>query len=583
MNTPGDNPATPEQSTAGRPAAAGPGCWLRLRGRRGTVLVKLAVLIVVVGLVLTILLTRGPHVPRGLELYAVRHERVQRTLEVRGEVAPAQSTDIVCRVKAIKRNSTYATTIKWVIEEGTLVRRGQVLMELDESGYVEDLKERAIRLEVAQAAWQAAEEEHTIVLSQNTAETATAETAVALAELDLDNFVQGENPQKRKELEGQLALAVSNATMWRDRAAWADRMGARDFITRTEARGEAARSETAAFALDKLLEELRVYHEHTAFHTRAELEGLVVRAKAALVTVRKQSLAREAQVNAKRLSLQRVYRRYLQRYRDIEAMVRNCVIRAPHDGIVIYALSAQNRYSSGFQSSIISQGETVREGQLLLCLPDLSRMIVRVGIHEAVSPRVRADRWEQSGFGEAMQAALLAAPDPMTRLLAQAGFAELRPHFRDRDQRLVAQGQPALVRVPGCPGRVFNGHVEWMATLPTRTDWGLGDNVYEAHIAIDDPPDDLRPDMSAEVTLLEDGATGDMLTVPVEAIVRHPASDVFSCFVLTPHGPQEREIQIGPHTDEVAAVLSGLDEGDQVVLNPEILLRDRREHEGFGN
>ena len=43
---------------------------------------------------------------------------------------------------------------------------------------------------------------------------------------------------------------------------------------------------------------------------------------------------------------------------------------------------------------------------------------------------------------------------------------------------------------------------------------------------------------------------------------------------MTPTGPEEREIQIGLSNEKMAEVQSGLQEGDQVVVNPKAILGD---------
>ena len=43
-------------------------------------------------------------------------------------------------------------------------------------------------------------------------------------------------------------------------------------------------------------------------------------------------------------------------------------------------------------------------------------------------------------------------------------------------------------------------------------------------------------------------------------------------FVMTPSGPEEREIQIGLSNEKMAEVKSGLQAGDQIVVNPKVLV-----------
>ena len=59
--------------------------------------------------------------------------------------------------------------------------------------------------------------------------------------------------------------------------------------------------------------------------------------------------------------------------------------------MVVYYVSEQSRYGSGSQQSIIAQGEPVKEGQKLMRIPDLRRMLVNTKVHEAMVSRVHGD------------------------------------------------------------------------------------------------------------------------------------------------------------------------------------------------
>jgi hypothetical protein len=108
------------------------------------------------------------------------------------------------------------------------------------------------------------------------------------------------------------------------------------------------------------------------------------------------------------------------------------------------------------------------------------------------------------------------------------------------------------------------GAVPWMVN--GRMDGTL---AFQTTIAIDEPADQLRPDMSAHVTILmEDDAPKNVLTVPVDAILPGIGNHR-KCYVLTEEGPQEREIVVGMHNEEMAQIISGLEEGEEVVLNAE--------------
>jgi HlyD family secretion protein len=75
----------------------------------------------------------------------------------------------------------------------------------------------------------------------------------------------------------------------------------------------------------------------------------------------------------------------------------------------------------------------------------------------------------------------------------------------------------------------------------------------------------LKPGMSAEVEVIM-AQYSDVLTIPVSAVLDTAAGDF--CWVKTPGGPQRRTLTLGDTNDVFIVVEAGLNEGDEVVLNP---------------
>jgi multidrug efflux pump subunit AcrA (membrane-fusion protein) len=536
-----------------------------------------AALVVIVALAL-VCFGGGRHPARaGVATSPVHYESLHPNVVARGELEPAETTDIVCRVRSWTRGSTNSTTIKWVIEDGTPVKQGQLLVELDDSGLLEDLQARKAPLEMAHADWVFAEEKLKIVASQNDSDIRSAEVAVRLADLDLGKYVKGDFEQARKDVHSRLSMAESDLEMCRDRVSWTEHMVKKGYLSAGQARTEEARLLASRMALDKVAEEARVLEKYTRKRTQRELEGRLVELREELERVRVRARAKAAQADADRLAKQRIYLRRLSRYQEVEDEVKKCTITAPHDGLVVYAGSNQAWGGSGAQTSLIAQGEPVREGQRLMCLPNLAHMQVLLRIHEALVARIHGEAWRPTGFGECVQAALCALPDPAACLLAQTAFGELRENFRERDRVRTYGGQSALVRVDAFPEQPLHGHVQTVAAMASAMDWSLPDvRVYQTQIALDEPVPGLKPDMSAQVTISLDEPSANVLAVPVQALVHSPEQGKHcTCFVQTPLGPEERDVVVGMHTEQLAEVQSGLREGEEVVLDPQPIVAER--------
>jgi HlyD family secretion protein len=193
----------------------------------------------------------------------------------------------------------------------------------------------------------------------------------------------------------------------------------------------------------------------------------------------------------------------------LERQVEHCTIRAPHDGFVIY-------FNEDFRSNVrIEEGSEVRQRQRLFYLPDLTQMEVQALVHESVANRVRP-------------------------------------------------GMMAKVQVEGLPDSVVEGHVVSVAHLPARN-WLNDVPYFLTHVQLDTFPRGLLPGMTAEVAIATTHRD-DVLAVPPEALTFEHGHDI--CYVASEDGLERREVKLGEATRDLVEVSEGLEEGEQVVLDP---------------
>ena len=185
----------------------------------------------------------------------------------------------------------------------------------------------------------------------------------------------------------------------------------------------------------------------------------------------------------------------------------HCVVRAPESGLVIHPNAAK------WETRPIAEGTNVHKNQVLLLMPDLKKMQVKVGVHELKVKRVK-------------------------------------------------KGQKVNVTLP--EGQLV-GEVSDVASITKPAGLWTGDQVvYDTLVALP-PVDGLRPGMSAEVDIVV-AEHKDVLLIPVAAIVQH--DDAAFCWVKTPSGRQRTQIELGDSNDVFTIVERGLQEGDEVLLNP---------------
>jgi multidrug efflux pump subunit AcrA (membrane-fusion protein) len=131
--------------------------------------------------------------------------------------------------------------------------------------------------------------------------------------------------------------------------------------------------------------------------------------------------------------------------------------------------------------------------------------------------------------------------------------------------------------VDAFPARTLRGHVKTVATVASQQDWMSADvRVYQCYVSIDESLEGMRPDMSAEVTILTDRHREHVLTIPLQAVVGSvEMGNKRKCYVDNGHGTEERVITLGMSNSKMVEVKEGLQEGELVVINPRSLMSDK--------
>jgi hypothetical protein len=552
------------------------------------------------------------HARADLVTHKVRYDRMELTIIERGNLESARNSDIYCRVKAGTKNATNATTIKTIIDDGSQVLKDRptdqartilvwddqnatylekpgnpqgfarlvevqdreaalrvvgastvglglsaggpgaflpasglfpgrirataptyysdLLVELDDSGLQDQLKTEKIALDKALSDWIQAQQAYKIQEEKYKSDRKTAETNVELAEIDLQKYLEGDYPQALKDVEGRTKVAESDLEQQRDRAAWAQRMLKKGYYTVSQADSEQSKLQSLELALAKVLEEKRVLTDKEyglKKRTETSFKNLRDVAKMVLGQIERQWVATEIQFRTDRDTKKSTYEQEKVRYEELVAEIMKCKLFAPQDGMVVYFTPEQARYGGGSQQSIVAQGEPVREGQKLMQIPDLSYMLVNTKVHEALVSHVH-------------------------------------------------KGQPAVIRADSFPDRRLPGHVDVISNTSSQLDyWSADVKVYITKVAIDETLEGLKPGMSAEVTITIGDVLEHVLTVPIQAVIGSAEmGKTRKCFVMTPEGPVEREIVVGMNNDRMVEIREGLQEGEEVVLNPKALVGD---------
>jgi multidrug resistance efflux pump len=387
------------------------------------------------------------------------------TVIEQGTLESSDNTEIKCRVRG-------QNTVIWVVEGGTVVEAGDELVKLDVLVIEEAINERS-----KYAHW-----------SRSAAERSNAD--VTVAGLAIQEYLEGRYRSQLMTLEKDLAIAESTLRKAQNVSSHAQMLSERGFVPRLEV--DRKRFDVTRAELDVGLKqtEIDVLRDFTK---KMELE-----------TLKGNLEADKARHEANK------ERAFADAHRRDRALVELdlCVIRAERSGLVIYPSAAAWKNAPD-----IEEGASVHQDQILLLMPDLSKMQIKVGIHESIIGRVK----------------------------------------------------PGMETKVTLPDKTLNAKVSSVASVTSPAGWWTGNVVkYETIIQLP-AAEGLKPGMSAEVEVII-AKYIDVLRIPVAAVLE--TSDGDFCWVKTASGAEKHSLQLGDTNDVFIVVEEGLKEGDEVVLNP---------------
>lgn len=144
-------------------------------------------------------------------------------------------------------------------------------------------------------------------------------------------------------------------------------------------------------------------------------------------------------------------------------------------------------------------------------------------------------------------------------VISDPGGLQVTVNVDELDIAKVKLGQVASVTFSALPGRQFRGEVTSIAMEGVSQS---GVTTYPVTIAVFDAADVL-PGMSADVTILVE-RKDNVLLVPAEGVTTRGQRSLVT--VMVDGAPQMRPVQVGLTTPEVVEILSGLVEGEEIVV-----------------
>lgn len=138
---------------------------------------------------------------------------------------------------------------------------------------------------------------------------------------------------------------------------------------------------------------------------------------------------------------------------------------------------------------------------------------------------------------------------------------EVEMSIDESDLAKIAVGQTADFSFTALTGQAFSGHITSIAAEGTVSD---GVTVFTVTASLDNPTRQVRTGMNADVTIMQERVT-DVLIVPNSAII----SKMGRSMVRVPDAGGQaklRAVKTGAQDDSFTEIMSGLLEGDQILV-----------------
>lgn len=443
------------------------------------------------------------------ELFATaRRGRLVIDLSEDGEIKPSQQ--IILKSAVEGRHA-----IIYIIPEGSIVKKGDLLVELDVATTSEERANQEIVVTNAASALEMKREDLEIARNQADSDVELAELDLAFAKEDLEKYEKGEYPNKLDEARGNVTLAEQELEQAKEKYEWSRKLHAEDFLSASELKTDELSWRHRELALATARGTLSLLETYTHKRELARLESDVRQKTAALERTRRKAASSILQAESALRARESEYSRQKQRLEKLETQIANARITAPMDGQVIYSTSTQRPWEN---AEPLKEGVEVWERRDLIILPTADTFIASAVIRESAL-------------------------------------------------KSVTTGMPVEVTCDAVPDAIFDGTLTKIAPMPdTARRWMNPDiKEYPAEISIADGRGALKNGLGCHVKI-RIAEYEDAVSVPIQCVVR--IGGAAYVWVKTPRGPRRRAVETGLDNNRFVHIVSGLDGGEEVMLAP---------------
>jgi HlyD family secretion protein len=404
--------------------------------------------------------------------------------------------------------------ITYLIDEGTKVKEGDILVKLEQKGIKERIEQLESQILSAEAEHKGKKAALEITISENQDKLEKAQLELKKASMKQEKHIKGDQPLKERDLKLKLQQTESAYKRQQENLKKMPKLLEEGYITQVEYEEEEIDLETKKTEYESAKLKHELYLKYDKPQEIKEKANEVKRQQNSLDRLKKMNQAAHDRAEAEFKKAERNLSNLKKEYGKQKEYLEKTIIKAPFPGIVI--IGDPKRH---WRRGSVQVGKSVWDNLVLITLPDLTEMEVMTNIHES-------------------------------------------------EIDLVKEEQKATIVVEAAEGQSFKGKVVKVASVANANSWRTGDDVKEFLITIglDKKNIGLRAGLSSEVTIHVE-TLKDVIYVPVYAVIRE--EEEYYCLIANNGQQEKRKVVPGKWSTEFVEITEGLEENEEVIVYEE--------------
>jgi HlyD family secretion protein len=410
----------------------------------------------------------------------------------------------------------------------TIMLPGDLLVELDPGSLKDRILSQEISVRTSKNSVIKSENDLVIQKLRNEQNIDDALISLNFAKLDLTKFKDSDARLTRQDYAGQLSNLSNKVSISEAKLIWLKELEEKKFLSKMSLREEEQKVAEFRHNIRMMRGESDAYEKYVYPKSEQDYNSKIKQAELQLTTVEQTATNNMITATEEVDTQKEKYALEEDKLAEVRDQLNKSRIYAPSSGLVVYHVGESSRY--GGSSGIIEKGTTLRKGQDIIHLPDLSKMKVTLKIHESRINQVKP-------------------------------------------------GLQVQIRIDTIADRTIRGEITYVAPVAAAAErWGSDKKVYKCEVTIKDQlPSYIRPGASVTCRIfvanlpkvrMVDGRKVKTLRVPIQSVVT-TAEGRRVCFKMNEKNqPVPVPVETGYYDQTHIQITTGLALGDTILKAP---------------